>query len=240
MKRNYALVLLVMFSSLSFLILPQYHENTASISAASDRSLRVALTFDDGPSPDTTEALLDGLKERNVHATFFLIGEQISAQESTVKRMKAEGHQIGNHSYSHIRLDRASDGGLSELQKTDELLTALLGDDSYWIRPPWGFAGKAVKQSADVPLIYWSVDTTDWQSHNPDLIVRCILDNVQDGDIILLHDIYPESVNAALRAIDALTASGFTFLTVEELFAEMKITPQTGQLYARPDTLVTW
>lgn len=208
--------------------------------AAAEDAPRVAITFDDGPCYETTERLLDGLKERQVRATFFLIGEQIAGQENTVRRMKREGHQVGNHTYSHTRLDRSADGGQAELNSTDALLCELLGKDEYWLRPPWGFVGDRTKKTVCVPMVYWSVDTADWQVRNSDIIARCIIDNAQDGDIILLHDIFPESVKAALSAIDTLSAQGYQFVTVEELFKHKGVTPQLGMLYARADTLVTW
>lgn len=200
----------------------------------------IALTFDDGPSPDTTERLLDGLKERGAHATFFLIGEQIGGTEDIVRRMRDEGHQVGNHTYSHARLDRGSAAGLSELDKADAQLCKVLGEGEYWIRPPWGFVNDTIKKSVNVPLIYWSVDTEDWRSRNADLITHTIVKNAQNGDIVLLHDIHAESVDAALRAIDTLSAQGYQFVTVEELFSCCSVTPQFGHFYTRPDAEVCW
>ena len=200
----------------------------------------IALTFDDGPSPETTEHLLDGLKERGAHATFFLIGEQIDGIEDVVTRMRDEGHQVGNHTYSHTRLDRGSAAGLGELDKADAQLCEALGEGEYWVRPPWGFVSDTIKKSVNVPLIYWSVDTEDWRTHNADLIAHTIVENAQNGDIVLLHDIYPASVDAALRAIDTLSAQGYQFVTVEELFSCCGVTPQCGHFYTRPDAEVCW
>ena len=200
----------------------------------------IALTFDDGPAPETTERLLDGLKERGAHATFFLIGEQIEGMEDVVKRMCDEGHQVGNHTYSHTSLDCNSADGLCELHNADARLRAVLGEGDYWVRPPWGFVSSAVKQCVDTPLIYWSVDTEDWRSHNADIIAHMIVQNVQHGDIVLLHDIYPESVGAALCAIDTLSAQGYQFVTVKELFSCCGVTPQCGHFYTCPNAEVCW
>lgn len=200
----------------------------------------IALTFDDGPHAETTEALLDGLRERDAHATFFLIGEQIEGKEDLLLRMRDEGHQIGNHTFTHVRLDRSSQSGLQEIARTDALLQQVLGPGDYWIRPPWGFASSAMKQSVTQPLIYWSLDTQDWSVRNADIIAQDIIQNAQSGDIVLLHDSHPTSVTAALRAIDTLSAQGFQFVTVEELFDTMGIVPETGRFYVRPDAEVTW
>lgn len=200
----------------------------------------IALTFDDGPHSETTEALLDGLRERGAHATFFLIGEQIEGTEDLVMRMRDEGHQIGNHTYSHVRLDQNSQRGLQEIAKADSLLQQVIGTNDYWIRPPWGFVSNTVKQSVGQPLIYWSLDTQDWSVRNADIVAQDIIQNAQNGDIVLLHDSYAESVDAALRAIDALSAQGYQFVTVEELFRVMGVTPEAGRFYVRPDAEVNW
>ena len=200
----------------------------------------VCLTFDDGPSPQTTAALLDGLKERGAHATFFLIGEQIAGNEDLVRRMKDEGHQVGGHSYTHIRLDSADAAALAEIQKTDETLRAILGDGDYWLRPPWGFASDALKSAVSVPLIYWTLDTMDWSVRNRDLVAHHIIENAKSGDIVLLHDPYDTSVEAALQTIDVLSEQGYEFVTLEELFSNAGVTPQAGHFYLRADEEVPW
>ena len=237
MKRYRNLLCLLLLPLLA-LTLPRSDGAVAVQSTVTPRY--IALTFDDGPSPETTERLLDGLKERGAHATFFLVGEQIDGTEDVVRRMRDEGHQIGNHTYSHTRLDRGSDDALRELQKADARLCEVLGEGKYWVRPPWGFVSDTIKERVNVPLIYWSVDTEDWRTHNADLIAHTIVENAQNGDIVLLHDIYPASVDAALRAIDTLSAQGYQFVTVEELFSCCGVTPQCGHFYTRPDAEVCW
>ena len=200
----------------------------------------IALTFDDGPSPQTTARLLDGLRERGAHATFFLIGEQIEGLEDLVRRMRDEGHQVGNHSFTHARLDAADETALSEIQKTDEALRAVLGEGDYWLRPPWGFSSEALKAAVRVPMSFWSVDTMDWSVRSCDLVSYAITSAVQPGDIVLLHDPYPSSVDAALQAIDVLGAQGYEFVTLEELFACFGVTPEAGHFYLRPGEEVSW
>ena len=196
----------------------------------------VALTFDDGPWPETTERLLDGLAERDAKATFFLIGEQVDALEDTVRRMQAEGHQVGNHTYTHMDLSRGEGAErLREIDKTDETLRRLLGDGTYWLRPPWGFLAAETAQAVRVPMVYWSLDTEDWRRLDADAVAQDIIDHAQDGDIILLHDPYSTSVEAALRAIDALAEQGYRFVTLKELFARKGVVPEMGRLYIRPD-----
>ena len=187
----------------------------------------MALTFDDGPWPETTEQLLDGLAERGAKATFFLIGEQLAGHEDTVRRMADEGHQVGSHTFTHMDLSRGDPAErLREIAATDETLHALLGDGVYWLRPPWGFLAPQTAAAVEVPMVYWSLDTEDWRRLDADAVAQDIIDHARDGDIILLHDPYATSVEAALRAIDA---SGL--LTGEELSGTRKVLSAAAMTY---------
>lgn len=192
----------------------------------------IALTFDDGPRRGTTDSLLDGLKDRGASATFFLVGEEIEANQDLVKRMQAEGHQIGNHTWSHVRLaDTSSDKIAEEVGKTETALETLLGGSGYWLRPPYGLITEGMEDQIAVPMVKWSVDPRDWESRDTAKVVEAVLQNAKPNSIILLHDIYPTSVAAALQIIDTLQAEGYWFVTVEELLALNGITPQAGMMY---------
>lgn len=194
----------------------------------------VALTFDDGPRRGTTDRLLDGLRQRGASATFFLIGSGIAGKEDLVKRMEAEGHQVGNHTWSHVRLQGADPATISkELQATDTLLKDLLGEGSYWLRPPYGLMTPGTEQAIPVPMVKWSVDPRDWESRNTEQVVRSVLSSVKPNSIILLHDIYETSVEAALQIVDTLQQEGYQFVTVRELLAINGVTPEPGVLYSR-------
>ena len=192
----------------------------------------VALTFDDGPSPRCTPQLLDGLKERGVHATFFVVGCQVVKDPDIVVRMAAEGHQVGNHSYDHQELDKLSSRQAAEdLQRNDALLQQLLGEGDYWVRPPYGQLSDQERGALPVPVINWSVDTEDWRTKDAEKILDIIYRNTGDGDIVLLHDRYLNSVDAALRAIDHLQQQGCRFVTVAELLAIKGIKAEAGEVY---------
>ena len=198
----------------------------------------VALTFDDGPRRDTTGPLLDGLLERGVPATFFVIGRQIPGNEDLLCRMKEEGHQIGNHTYDHTRLLTAEpDKVVEEIHKTEVLLTELLGADDYWLRPPYGAIGKTRAALVKTPMIYWTVDPEDWKVLDAAQVTEHVVSHAEPWGIILLHDFYPTSVEAALAIVDRLQAEGYTFVTVEELFRIRGVEPKAGCLYASPDKL---
>ena len=192
----------------------------------------IALTFDDGPRPDTTGRLLDGLKERGAKVTFFLIGKQIANNTTLVQRMKAEGHQVGSHTWNHTKLQGQSCSVISaEICRTDAALRSLLWDGEYWVRPPYGLLDKCQESLFSVPLVTWSVDPEDWKLKNADKDVAAVLSHVQPGDIVLMHDSVPASVDAALRIVDKLQSQGYQFVTVQELLELKGITPQPGVMY---------
>ena len=196
----------------------------------------VAFTFDDGPRRDTTSTLLDGLLERGVPATFFVIGQQIPGNEDLLRRMAAEGHQVGNHTYGHTRLLTAElDKVVEEIQKTEVLLEELLGEGDYWLRPPYGSIGKTRAALVKTPMIHWTVDPEDWKVLDAAQVTEHVVSHVEPWGIILLHDFYPTSVAAALEVVDRLQEEGYTFVTVKELFRIRGVEPQAGCLYASPD-----
>lgn len=192
----------------------------------------VALTFDDGPRAGTTGSLLDGLRARGADATFFLVGSRIAGNEALLRRMRDEGHQIGNHSWSHRELRPVFAAILNrEIGLTNESIRAVCGNGSYWVRPPYGLLRKSQQSCLSTPLIHWSVDPEDWKLLDAEKVTAAVLEKVGPGDIILLHDIYPSSVDAALRIIDALEPEGYVFVTVEELLALYGVAPQAGRFY---------
>lgn len=192
----------------------------------------VALTFDDGPRADTTGPLLEGLALREVPATFFLLGHRIPGNEDLVREMAAAGHQVGIHTWDHIMLTGITAEEFEhQVEKPRAYLSQVLGEGDYWLRPPYGIMDPELERLEQGPLIIWSVDPEDWRDHNVDRIVNEVLSHVEDGDIILLHDIYQSSAEAALAIVDALLDQGFCFVTVEQLMALRNVEPQAGVRY---------
>ncbi len=192
----------------------------------------IAITFDDGPRRSTTTALLDGLAARGVPATFFLIGEQIPGNEDILVRMAAEGHQVGIHSYTHAKLTALNNADFqSEVGRTRTVIQNAIGPGDLLLRPPYGMTDDGVKRRAEAPIILWSIDPEDWGDRNTQREVEQIVSEAKDGDIILLHDIFPESVEAAFQVIDALHDEGFYFLTISDLFATRGIDLKKGEVY---------
>lgn len=196
-------------------------DETAGEQRPGDGVKCVALTFDDGPQRDCTGDLLDGLKARGAKATFFLMGQNIPGNEDLVLRMKEEGHLIGNHSYRHIQLTKAgSDAVCDAVDKTGQMIGEITGTPPQYLRPPYGAWNDDLECRVDMTTVLWSVDSLDWKLQNRQKIVRRVLKEVKDGDIILMHDIFPTSVEAALEIIDTLTRQGYTFVTVDELLID--------------------
>jgi len=180
----------------------------------------VALTFDDGPHPEHTPRLLDILREEGVRATFFVIGLNIEKAPEPLARAAAEGHQIGNHTYHHKDLTKLGpERRAEEIESCAALIEDVTGRRPNLLRPPYGVQSAALQAGADTPLIYWSIDPEDWRTRDADKTYRHVMERVRDGDIILMHDWYGESVDAAERLIPALKAQGFTLVTVDQLLA---------------------
>ena len=212
---------------LSALFLKNGHTDTEKIfslpviSKTAGTPKYIALTFDDGPSRKYTPILLDGLKERGVHATFFLMGKNIEGEEDIVKRMSEEGHLIGNHSYEHIQLTKAGAKAVCEaVEHTQEQIEAITGKRPEYIRPPYGDWNEELEEEIGMTPVLWSLDSLDWKLKDTGKIIRQVLKDVKDGDIILLHDIFPSSVEAALELIDILQKEGYVFVTADELLIE--------------------
>lgn len=191
----------------------------------------IALTFDDGPSKYTQE-ILDLLKENNSAATFFVLGSQASKYEETVKQMIENGNQIGNHSYDHKRLTLLNDEELyDQINKTDNLIYDVALYRPFVMRPPYGSTTEALKEKIQKPIINWSIDTRDWESRNAEAIIKIIYENVKDGDIILMHDLYESSLEASKIVIPELINRGYQLVTISELSENRKIILRAGQSY---------
>lgn len=189
-----------------------------SASATPIEAPKIALTFDDGPSAAWTPALLDGLKERGVKATFFLIGENADKNPEIVKRMAEEGHLIGNHTYHHVELTKVSENEARlELADTSAVIVRITGKEPEYMRPPFGAWQRKLEQEIQMLPVLWTIDPLDWTTENQDEIVNKVVTEAEENDIILLHDCYKSSIEAGLRIVDILQEEGFVFVTVDEL-----------------------
>ncbi len=214
-----------------------------NVSHLKDKKL-VALTFDDGPGPHTGR-LLDAMKARGVKATFFVVGSRVNSYASTLKRIAAEGHEIGNHSDNHAQLSKLSIANIRKnMDSCANKVKNVLGKEPTVMRCPYGSFNANVRSYAagkQIPIIQWSVDTEDWRysSWSSSKATAQIIANtfksgyggVKNGSIVLMHDIHKNSVDAAITMMDKLAAQGYTMVTVSELLAARESTVIAGKVY---------
>ncbi len=204
---------------------------TAPVEAKTGGKL-IAMTFDDGPGP-YTHRLLDGLRERGVHVTFFMLGNRASTYQEEITRMYAEGHQLANHSWDHSDLTGLSSGEIyDQIHDTNARLNRVAGAGStYVVRAPYGSVNSRVREAVGAPLIFWSIDPVDWQDRDSEIVKNRVVNQAYDGAIILLHDIHSTSVDGALEAIDILLDRGYEFVTVNELYRRRGVSLESGSSY---------
>ncbi|MFI6182572.1 polysaccharide deacetylase family protein [Nonomuraea sp. NPDC051191] len=178
----------------------------------------VALTFDDGPGP-YTGTLLRHLAKYQARATFFVVGRNVAAYPDVVRRTVGAGHELGNHTWSHPDLTRLTPAAIrSQLARTDRAVESATGVVPGLVRPPYGAMDRDVRRQARRPLVLWSVDTLDWAHRDSARVARVALKRVRPGSVILFHDIHPTTVKALPRVLKGLSARGYRFVTVGELF----------------------
>ena len=182
---------------------------------------KIALTFDDGPHPVYTPMLLEGLEKRDVKVTFFVMGTAVETYPEIAKQMSEQGHLIGNHTYHHVSLEDADDELIQkEVASANELIERITGQCPQFLRPPFGDSGGEIEKQAEMICVMWDVDPLDWCTEDASLVVERVMSHAEDNSIILLHDQYKSSVQAAFTIIDELQKQGYEFVTVDELIYE--------------------
>jgi peptidoglycan/xylan/chitin deacetylase (PgdA/CDA1 family) len=185
----------------------------------------VAMTFDDGPHPQNTPRLLDILRARNIKATFYVIGQNVDRHPGIVRRIVAEGHEIGNHTYTHRKLTVLGNTEVeNEMRKTEEAIIRAAGVKPRTMRPPYGALlqqqRRMIFSSFSYPTIMWSVDPNDWRRPGPSVVASRILSGAHNGAIILAHDLHSPTVDAMPQTFDGLLSRGYQFITVSQLLAQ--------------------
>ena len=182
----------------------------------------VAITFDDGPSSKYNSQFLEVLAKNKAHATFFMVGSMMSSCGKCVLDTYQSGNEIGSHTYSHINIKKSSVAEVNEnLAKVDDLFYQITGDHIRYVRPPYGAYSKENLENINSPLILWNLDTEDWRYRDVDHIVNYVMENVSDGSIILMHELYETSLEALKIILPRLYAMGYQVVSVGEL-AELK------------------
>lgn len=192
----------------------------------------IALTFDDGPGARTSE-LLDALEQNNAHATFFMLGQRAAQYPDTVKKMAEIGCEMGNHTYDHtslVKLD--ADGVKKQVSDTNAAIVQAAGQPATVLRPSYGAINDTVKENVGMPMILWSIDTLDWKTRDVQATIDNVMNSAKDGDIVLMHDIHTQTIDAAIALIPKLTAAGYQLVTVSEMAEARGYTLENGAKYA--------
>lgn len=179
----------------------------------------VAMTFDDGPNPSSTNVILDGLKEMNGHATFFVLGSRVQYYPETIERMVKEGNEVGNHSWDHPQLTRLNEAQVKhQIGDTQALIKQVSGYEPLHVRPPYGAVNANVRRYiGNVGVTLWDIDPEDWKYRNVPHSVQAVMSQVGDGKVILMHDIYQTSAEAAVEIMKQLHAQGYQLVTISQL-----------------------
>lgn len=192
-----------------------------TISSGPTMNRRIALTFDDGPHQSITLKVLEALRSRSVKATFFVLGERVKLYPSVLQQIALEGHEIGNHTFSHHSLKELSaEASNQEVSLTQDIIKQTVGFEPRLFRPPYGALRadtQAIFRQHNLQIVLWSVDPEDWKFRDATFIHDHVVKNVQPGSIILLHDIHPAIIAALPRILDTLIAQGYVFTTVSDL-----------------------
>ncbi len=196
----------------------------------SDRPM-VALTFDDGPYAPVTGAILKVLKKYDGRATFFVVGSRVARYDDVVRRAYAQGCQIATHTYSHVNLTKLSKKKIrAELKMSSDVINDAIGCSFSALRPPGGSVNGRMRDVVKVPMINWNVDTQDWRSRNAAKILKnCRY--IKDGDIVLMHDLYPTTAAAVKKLVPRLAKRGWQLVTVDELLRYRGIKAKAGEVY---------
>ena len=190
----------------------------------------VAFTFDDGPNPNTTPTLLTELNKRGMNASFFMLGRNAEKYPEVVKMVDQNGFEIGSHTYQHRNLKRISNEEQGyEINQTKNIIHRIIGKNPTSIRPPYGNYNDVTLSYIDTPIILWNVDTLDWKYRDANATYQNSIDQIEDGSIVLFHDIYYASIDAAIRMADELYMRGYLLLSVKELARakQVTLTPKT-------------
>ena len=219
-------------SNYSTAVIPTSGNNTTVVQSGPKEEKIIAITFDDGPHPTYTSQILDLLKEYDAKATFFVLGMYAEKYPDLLKRQYQEGHEIGNHTFSHINVDKTSKEEIEkEFLKTQDIISSIIGTKPKIFRPPYGLYNKRVLEIASknqCTIILWSTfqDSKDWSNPGVDKIITTTFSKIQNGDIILFHDyVYKEeshTVEALKTILPTLKKEGYQFVTISELLESSK------------------
>ncbi len=215
------------------LTVPEETGNTQSSKRVIDPNRpMVALTFDDGPFAPVGNQIMDCLAQYGGKATFYVVGDRCPSYRAEMQRMAAEGHEIGNHTYEHKYLHKLSAAEIQyQISKGSQIIQEVSGVAPTTVRLPGGNKNATVLANVNGPIIMWSIDTLDWKTRNTQSTVDKVLGNVKDGDVVLMHELYKQTGDAAVQIIPKLVERGYQLVTVSEM-AKYRGGLESGKVYS--------
>ena len=218
-KITLIIISVLVFFSNAFMYAESINDEEVFIKNGSRDKKLIALTFDDGPHPKETNQVLDVLNKYNIKGTFFVAGKHANWYSDPLIRANKEGHEIGNHTFNHPDITHLTNEQLEEeILKCEEILIKLTGKKPTLFRPPYGSYNDTVKTNVPFPLVLWSIDTMDWNTDDPNVVYENAIGNIEDGDVILLHEVHESTIEALPMILEALKEKGYQTVTIEEMY----------------------
>lgn len=194
----------------------------------------IALSYDDGPAKSSTLKILEILKDNEATATFFILGNRVKKHADIITKIRDDGHEIGNHGYDHTSLTKLSNTSIEkQIKDTSDAIFDVIGEYPLLFRPPYGNYNKNMKNIIDYPLILWSIDSNDWSSISDQKVIDNIMSELDDGKIILMHDIHKRTVDVSQTVLPQIRAKGYRIVSISELFEEKDIELENGHVYTK-------
>ena len=213
------------------LVLDKEYQNESGYNYTNAKK-SVAFTFDDSPNKNKTNKILDYLEDNLFHATFFVLGSKMKYQKDLILSIKARGNEIGSHTYNHQNMKTMKEEDIiNDFNLMNDLYKSITNEDLKLVRPPYGSINNSDLSLIDASFILWNKDTNDWKVRNSNKIINYVLNNIKDGDIILFHDSYNETVKAIEELLPILYSKGYQVMSVSELMKLKGINLESHQIY---------
>ena len=232
MKKTYIISFLVIFLLIIVSYFGSYYFMKEKVKEVPMEKKEDVLKANSGTKMYTSDQTVYVLEKYDAHATFFVLGTNVERYPDEIKRMHKIGCEVGNHSYDHEDLSKLKKVGLKkQLNATNQMVQSITGQGVALMRPPYGAISTTMKKQLKQPMILWNIDTLDWKTRNAKKTMKAVMKDVKDGDIILMHDIHSETIDAAVKLIPKLQEKGYQLVTVSEMAAAKGIQLEAGERY---------
>ena len=208
-------------------------EQTNEVEQKQEKKM-VALSFDDGPSKTLTPELLKILEDNDCTATFFVLGNRVKQYSDIIYEVYSAGNEIGNHSYDHSNFANLTEEEIvNQLSATNEAIYEVTNEYPTFFRPPYGSTTDKIKEAADCPLALWSIDSNDWRQISDEQVINNVISSLEDGKIILMHDIHKRTIEVSKILIPKIKDLGYEIVSIKELYEAKNIELEDGCVYSK-------